>query len=220
MLQLRFKHIMSNGNQRKDIPTLVKDADLVETRRRQIVKAAVKLFIGKGYHLTTTREIAKAAGFSIGTLYEYIKSKEDVLYLVCDAIHNEVEAQLRAAVDEGGDAGKSLVSAITNYFKVCDRMQDDILLIYQETSSLNTDSQQYVLANEERITGIFEDILRRGAKDGTLKIGNGKAAELMAHNITVLGHMWTFRRWFLKKHYTLEEFTQLQTSLILSELSA
>ncbi len=47
----------------------------------------LNLFQEKGFHRATTREIAKAAGFSIGTLYEYIRTKEDVLYLVCDNIY-------------------------------------------------------------------------------------------------------------------------------------
>jgi AcrR family transcriptional regulator len=206
------------NNDRKDIPTLVKDAGLVEKRRRQIIDAAVGLFVNKGFHLTTTREIARAAGFSIGTLYEYIKSKEDVLYLVCDAIHSEVEEQLRQAVDVGTTGREALTGAVANYFGVCERMQDHILLVYQETGSLSPESRKYVLANEERVTAIFEDILRRGARDGTLHPGPDKAVRLMAHNITVLGHMWTFRRWFLMRHYTLAEFTELQTSMILNEL--
>ena len=53
---------------------------------QEIVDAAVELFIQNGFHKTTTRQIAKAAGFSIGSLYEYVASKEDILYLVCDAI--------------------------------------------------------------------------------------------------------------------------------------
>jgi TetR/AcrR family transcriptional regulator, cholesterol catabolism regulator len=204
---------------RKSIPTLVKDHDLVEKRRSQIVDAAVGLFVNKGFHLTTTREIARAAGFSIGTLYEYIESKEDVLYLVCDAIHSNVEIQLKQAIDHGTTGREALVGALKNYFQVCHRMQDHILLIYQESSSLKPDSLKYVLKNEERITAIFSAILLQGQGDGTLKLGDNSKAQIMAHNITVLGHMWTFRRWFLARHYTLEEFTRLQTSLILSELS-
>ncbi|MCP4682016.1 MAG: TetR/AcrR family transcriptional regulator, partial [Desulfobacterales bacterium] len=71
----------------KEIPTQIKDQDLVKERRRQIVDASVILFVENGYHKTTTRQIARATGFSIGSLYEYVSSKEDVLYLVCDAIH-------------------------------------------------------------------------------------------------------------------------------------
>ncbi|MCH7960453.1 MAG: helix-turn-helix transcriptional regulator, partial [Candidatus Hydrogenedentes bacterium] len=68
--------------ERKSIPTQVKDSELVVQKRREIVDAAVGLFIRKGYHQTTTRKIAREAGFSIGSLYEYIASKEDILYLV------------------------------------------------------------------------------------------------------------------------------------------
>lgn len=66
----------------KDIPTQIKNPDLVNRRRRQIADAAVQLFIDNGFHKTTTRQIARKAGVSIGSLYEYIASKEDVLYLV------------------------------------------------------------------------------------------------------------------------------------------
>jgi AcrR family transcriptional regulator len=216
---VRLEAVIHNPK-KKDIPTLVKDSELVEKRRRQIIDAAVGLFINKGFHQTTTREIARAAGFSIGTLYEYIKSKEDVLYLVCDAIHRAVETQLRQAIVSTGTGREALEDAMANYFSVCDQMQDHILLVYQESSSLLPESLKYVLANEERITCIFEEIILRGVDDGTLNPEEEKAIKLMAHDITVLGHMWTFRRWFLTRHYTLQEFTRLQVSLILSELSA
>ena len=59
-----------------------KNALLVENRHRQIVDGACSVFLKKGYHPTTIREIAKACGMSIGQLYHYISCKDDVLYLV------------------------------------------------------------------------------------------------------------------------------------------
>jgi len=70
----------------KKVPSSIKDERLIVKRRDQMIKGAVALFKQKGFHKTTTREIAKASGFSIGTLYEYIRTKEDVLFLVCDYI--------------------------------------------------------------------------------------------------------------------------------------
>ncbi|MBW2059959.1 MAG: TetR/AcrR family transcriptional regulator [Deltaproteobacteria bacterium] len=209
---------MKKLEQVKNIPTLVKDASLVEKRRRQIVEAAMKLFVQKGFHPTTTREIARMAGFSIGTLYEYIGSKEDVLYLVCEAIHSEMETKLRQALDEGSTGRETLVNAISNYFQVCDRMQDSILLIYQESSSLDRDALRYVLASDERVTSTFANILLQGLKDGTLHLEKNNV-KLIAHNIIVLGHMWTFRRWFLRRAFGLEEYIRIQTSFLLSELT-
>lgn len=77
----------------------VKDERLINIRREQMVKGAISLFKEKGFHRTTTREIARKAGFSIGTLYEYIRSKEDILYLVCDQIYDEVQSKIQDALD-------------------------------------------------------------------------------------------------------------------------
>ena len=202
----------------KDIPTEVKDRQLVATRRRQIVDAAVGLFIAKGFHKTTTREIARAAGFSIGTLYEYVTSKEDVLYLVCEAIHAEMEERLRQRLHFAGTGAQALAEAIGVYFQVCDQMSDHILLIYQETKSLPKESMRYVLAHEERITERFAELLRRGAGDYSLKPLDPVEVKLMAHNIMVLGHMWTFRRWSLRRDFTLDQYIEKQRSLIMGEL--
>jgi len=208
----------NTAKDQREIPTLVKDASLVEEKRRTIVQAAVGLFVKKGYHQTTTREIARAAGFSIGSLYEYVQSKEDVLYLVCDSIHGEMEQRMRAAIGQGGSARKALEQAMQSYFEVCDEMQDSILLIYRETASLAGESQRYVLQNEERVTGLFAEILERGIDEGVFFFRDRKTIGLMAHNVVVLGHMWAFRRWYLRETFTLGEYTRQQTSLVLSEL--
>lgn len=204
---------------RKTIPARVKDSDLVAKKRRELVDAAVGLFIRKGFHRTTTRELAEAAGWSVGLLYEYVKAKEDVLYLVCEAIHDDMERALRERISAAATGRATLEAAIAEYMRVCDRMQDAILLVYRETSSLAPASRRYVLRNDERITHIFEDILRRGLEDGTLRLRDGKALRLMAHNIVVLGHMWAFRRWFLSKGYTVDEYSRQQTALILNEMT-
>ena len=201
---------------RKKIPTQVKDDALVAKRRRELVEASVGLFVRQGFHKTTTREIAQAAGWSVGAVYEYVKAKEDILYLVCDAIHADMEAAMKAGIAHADTGRATLEGAIAEYLRVCDRMQDAILLIYRETSSLPAGARKYVLKNEERITAIFADILARGIEDGTIRSRDAKARELMAHNITVLGHMWAFRRWFLATHFTLEEYIEQQTALVLS----
>ncbi len=51
-------------------------------RREQIIKAAEKIFADKGFHETTISEIAKAAGLSEPTIYEYFASKEDILFTI------------------------------------------------------------------------------------------------------------------------------------------
>lgn len=198
-----------------DIPTQIKDRELVKLRRKQIADAAVQLFIKKGFHKTTTRQIASAAGFSIGSLYEYIASKEDVLYLVCESIYPEVKKGLEEAMRRAEGGGNVLSEVVREYFEVCDRMSDFILLIYQETRSLPSQWQKKVLENELRITGLLQEVLKELVAKGNLPAMTEQAIELAAHNISVLGHMWTFRRWFFAKKFSLDEYIELQTEFVL-----
>lgn len=198
-----------------EVPTEVKDKALVSRRRRQIVDASVALFVANGFHKTTTRQIARATGMSIGSLYEYVSTKEDILYLVCDAIHAEMEAYVGAVLSDKAPGLEALRQAVRGYFTACDRMSDHILLIYQVTQFLPAKWMSRVLANEIRVTNIFKGLLERIVAGGDVGAVDSRRIDLVAHNIAVLGHAWSFRRWFYARHYTLETYIAFQTENIL-----
>ena len=52
---------------------------MAEARRMQILMGASQVFAEKGYHQATTKEIAKAAGVSEGTIYNYFANKRELL---------------------------------------------------------------------------------------------------------------------------------------------
>lgn len=58
----------------------------IQTKER-ILSAAMQLFCKKGYFETTTNEIAKAAGISIGSLYSYFSDKDTILAELLDRHH-------------------------------------------------------------------------------------------------------------------------------------
>jgi TetR/AcrR family transcriptional regulator, cholesterol catabolism regulator len=197
------------------VPTQIKNPELVEKRRRQIIDAAVKLFIEKGFHKTTTREIAGAAGFSIGSLYEYVTSKEDILYLVCEAIHHEVESGVAKALENSAGGRDALARVIREFILVCHKWRGHILMMYQDTQSLPERWQRQVLENEVGITNLFAEVIGRLIDNGDLPEMEERYINLVAHNISVIGHMWTFRSWYLSRFYSIEDFIKLQTEFIL-----
>ncbi|CAM4069578.1 TetR family transcriptional regulator [Bacillus manliponensis] len=198
-----------------NIQASVKDEKLIALRREQMIKGAVQLFKQKGFPRTTTREIAKAAGFSIGTLYEYIRTKDDVLYLVCDSIYEQVKERLEEVVYTEKGSIDSLKQAITNYFKVMDELQEEVLIMYQEVRFLPKESLPYVLQKEFEMVAMFEHILEQCVVNGIFVLTK-KEVQLVAHNIFIQGQMWGFRRWALQKMYTLEEYTDLQIKYVLN----
>jgi len=204
---------------KKEIESSVKDKELIEIRRKEIVNAAVDLFVRKGFHRTTIREIAQKFGMSVGTLYEYIRTKEDILILVCDYINSTVRMRVKPSVEITQDSAQSLNNAIDIYYKIIDELQDYIIFLYQETKSLSHENRKYIFKSEEDMTKIFEDILKHGVERGSFKIDE-KNIPLTAHNIMVLGQMWAFRRWALQKNYTLERYIETQSKSVIEQISA
>lgn len=209
----------TTDNDTQEVATQIKNQDLVKERRRQIVDAAVRLFIKHGYHKTTTRLLAKATGLSIGTMYDYISTKEDVLYLVCMAIHAEVEQGVKEALARPLRGKDALAEVIREFFLVCDRMSDHILLMYQVTHFLSPKWQKKVLEAEIGITNLFIAAMQQIKSTGTLPELDDDTISLIGHNISVIGHTWAFRRWYFAKHFTIEQYIAQQTEFIMSFLA-
>lgn len=203
-------------NKKREIESSVKDESLIEKRREQMIRGAVTLFKEKGFHRTTTREIAKAAGFSIGTLYEYIRTKEDVLYLVCDSIYDEVHTRLNRLDIEQGSISV-LVTAIEHYYTLIDDMQDEFVVMYQESKSLPKDALSYVLKKELEMVAIFERLLTQCVDSGEIKM-TPKEVVMASHHLFVQGQMWAFRRWALND-FTIQEFIDMQTKFLLQGMA-
>jgi TetR/AcrR family transcriptional regulator, cholesterol catabolism regulator len=203
---------------KREVQASVKDERLVQRRRDQMIKGAVSLFKEKGFHRTTTREIAKAAGFSIGTLYEYIRTKEDVLYLVCDSIYDHVSERLQQDLEDKQGTLNSLRHGVADYFRVIDELQDEVLVMYQEAKSLTKDALPYVLKKENEMAAMFERLITLCVENGELNLTQSQV-KILSHTIIVEGQMWSFRRWSLQKLFSLEEYIELQTEYLFSGIN-
>lgn len=62
----------------------------LEQRERTVLDAATRLFASHGFHGTSTRRIAAAAGVSEGTLFHYFGSKNDLMLAILNGLYGEV----------------------------------------------------------------------------------------------------------------------------------
>lgn len=203
---MREQHVVSS----------IKDSNLVEMRRNQIIKSAITLFKQKGFHRTTTREIAKEAGFSIGTLYEYIRTKEDVLILVYESINDQVYEHLEALTEKQAPSLEHLVTIVDSYYRFVDEMQDEVLILYQETKALDKYAAKEVFDKERKQVLMLRNYILTAASENITE----EEADILANNIFIHGHMWGFRRWMLQKNYTIDQYIHMQTKLLLRAIQA
>lgn len=67
-----------------------------EQTRERLYQTALELFLSKGYHTTTMRDIAEAAGCSLGLTYRYFRSKEDLVLALYRRSTEETSAHVAA----------------------------------------------------------------------------------------------------------------------------
>jgi len=77
-------------------------------RRQQIIDAARACFIRNGFHATTMQDVIREASLSVGAVYRYFKSKEDLIAAmvdevvgeIADLLHEVTSARPRLSVEE------------------------------------------------------------------------------------------------------------------------
>jgi TetR/AcrR family transcriptional regulator, transcriptional repressor of aconitase len=79
----------------------------LESRRRQIMDAAVACFARQGFHRTTMQDIVAETGLSAGAIYRYFPAKEDIVASIA-AEHHAREAAVLAGAESATAAGDVL----------------------------------------------------------------------------------------------------------------
>jgi AcrR family transcriptional regulator len=199
---------------RRPIATVVQDKDLVAQRHDEIFRAASRVFISRGYHAATVRAIAREANLSLGGLYAYIRTKEDILYLVFDRLTTTLRNEMRRAIEGIDDPVERIRAALLADMKTTETYQDEILLMYQETKSLDRGSRRAVLSREADYVGFFEEILRDGYARGVFKGDPRLAADAIAYLCSVIA----LRRWSLKSRLSPDEVREGLIAFILRGL--
>ena len=91
--------------------------DVSEERRPQIVEAATRVFIRKGYRKTSMPDVAHEAGLSIGGVYWYFKSKDEiVLAILGQCFQSDLEA-LKTLLNADAPATQRVKSFVTSYIE-------------------------------------------------------------------------------------------------------
>lgn len=197
------------------IKTATKDPDLVRERRELLVNAAIGVFIEKGFHNATVRDIGRAAGMTQGTIYNYVSSKDDILYMVCDRIVSEYQDQTRKAVDTSHDPAGRVRSAVRAVSEVMYKHRQEILLIYQDSHLLEPRSLKVILARVEEFIGMFERIITDAARELKVPLPH---PHFSANILTFLPVMIALRRWSLGNDLAPAEVVEQITEFLVRGL--
>lgn len=196
------------------VVSMIKDSRKIQDRRQLLVAAATKVFLRQGFHTATVREIGAAAGLTQGTIYNYVRSKSDILYLVCDQAITAYQEGVRGAL--AGISGRARLEAmIRAIVEAVYAHQDQILVMHHVTLALDRRSLKAILARIQAFNEVVGDILSEcGGDDQMISINRCLAVNI----ITFLPSITALRRWDLRQHVSFEDLSDELTAFIVRGL--
>jgi AcrR family transcriptional regulator len=173
-----------------------RNAVLAESKHRQIVEGACRVFFKKGYHPTTIRDIAGACGMSMGQLYHYISSKDDVLYLV----HEHMQAVWRdylekSRIEQIEDPFERLSRALHHTIRFAVENKKLLQFVYSESKHLDRKHLQVVLEMDRKnVIGFWRHEIEAVSRRKPLKGDPDFLASLLAYlNVFLPLRGWTLK---------------------------
>lgn len=139
------------------------------SRERDIVATAARLFKEKGYRATTLEDIAAAVGMLKGSLYYYIRSKEELLYLVVRDPIREVYSELEAIVAADLPFTEKIAQAIANHMTVFHLHYPHIAVYLHDYRHLMDKLEQNVIETPKQYQRLWDTLLRQGIAAGDIR---------------------------------------------------
>lgn len=138
--------------------------------RTRLLEAAIEAFAEKGFHGTTTRDIATAAGMSPAALYVHHRSKEELLHQISKDGHEETLRLIRAAVATSSDPVEQLRRVIHDFCLHHARDHTGARIVNYELAALSPEHLVEIQGIRHQIETEMRSLVARGVEAGRFSV--------------------------------------------------
>ena len=186
-----------------------------EEKIRKILVSAEKLFAKKGYENASIDEIAAKLKLTKGSLYHYIKSKEDLLFEILLDATKRARESLDEVISSDRDTLEKLREAIRRYAKEATR-EDVIGAMRQQELVFHPNLRKQIIAERDKYQEAFLSIIQDGVEAGLFEKRNWNIKAFAA--IGAVNHI---TRWYSPHgRLSVEEIGNIMADFIVKGLAA
>ncbi len=154
----------------------------VGNKRERIINAAARFFGEKGYHQTTTSEIADAAGVAAGTIYIYFKSKEMLIVAVFEEFLGSHMERLKQGVEAVGGSEAKMRRLLTLGLELMESNPSSARIFLSQLRQ----SSEMIKTVAKKSSRAYKDIIEGVIKDG-ISAGDFRESDPVATAVMVFG---------------------------------
>jgi len=203
----------SKPNSIRNIPTTTSRES---ERKRQILSSAIKVIGERGFQNATISEIAKNAQMGDATIYEYFKSKEDLLLAIPLEMNKELIPQIEDHMMGIKGAFNKLRKFIWWYLNFFEKNPEygSIVLLELKTSRTYISTEAYQAART--FYQVVLDIIKEGQEEGTI---DNEIDIYVARSICIGAIEHIVIRWLLKdRKYSVTQYADQLIDLLINAL--
>jgi TetR/AcrR family transcriptional regulator, cholesterol catabolism regulator len=141
----------------------------ITDRKKEIINIAAKLFKEKGYSAVTMRDIAQALDIKAASLYNHIKSKQEILVLIIIEIAEEFTDVMNEVVSSEDSAIKKIKRIIELHIDITLRDSNALACLNNDWMHLTDSDLEYFIKMRNDYEDNFRVIMKKGIEEGEIK---------------------------------------------------
>lgn len=193
-----------------------KPKKMAVSKEQEIITVAARLFKEKGYRATTLEDIAVAVGMLKGSLYYYIQSKEELLYIVVREPVRQIYNKLEEIVNSDGPIKAKIAQALANHMTLFHQHYPHMAVYLHDYHHLMQKLQKDVIETPKHYHRLWYALLQQGIDTGELR----SDLDLKVIVYAILGMCnWVYRWYNPEGKQSAEAIAEVFTTLVLDGLS-
>ena len=184
----------------------------------KIFEATLRVSNEKGFASMSLRDLSREAGLSMGALYSYISSKDELLDMVQQQGRALVFQILGEHLEEIPDPREKLKAGIQTHLYLSEVVQPWFYFSYMETKNLGKEEHRKAIESELFTEKLFVDILREGNRTGVFREVD---TDLLGAVLKAMLQDWYLKRWkHERRRLSVEQYAEFVIELMDSYLVA
>lgn len=143
---------------------------------KAITAAAIDLFFKHGYEAATLRDVADKVGLKVASLYNYIPSKQDLLFTIMYDVMQDLRRDVEQSVADVGDPVDRLCAAVRTHVRFHATRTKEVFVGNSELRSLTPRNRTKIIRQRDEYEGVFRALIEAGRNAGVFEVDDVKVA--------------------------------------------
>lgn len=159
--------------------------------RQRLLDAAGAAFAERGFHATTTRDIAAAAGMSAAAVYVHHESKEDLLFALSLEGHRATEELVRTAIACCEEPAAQLATVVSAFAAFQVEQHETARVVNYELGALSPEHAHEIGDLRRAIQRQVQEVVERG-----VAMGEFRTSDPVMATMAILSLCVDIARWY------------------------